>query len=250
MAVNGHHYGAKIVIASPSATYHTYTTWGLTLTNGDPIGAPEQETNYITIPGRSNLLDYSDALTGHPVFKGRTITMNMAMSGEPDAWVSKVSKIRNAIEGKQVKVYFDDDPSHYWLGRINIKDSTRTRKLGQFTMLMYADAYKYDKYSSQERIKWDDINFETDCFRYLGAVQITDSGTITVPKGFMEVVPTIRVTNKTSENFTMTVNNTTYTLANNTTYKYPEIKVCGASDKVFTFTGTAKVTITYRGGSL
>lgn len=112
------------------------------------------------------------------------------------------------------------------------------------------DAHKWNKASSQEQLRWDDMNFLTDRLDYLGTVQITDSGSITVLAGDYAVVPTIRVTNMTSGSFTMTVGGTTYNLVNNVTYRFPQIKVNGASATTFTFTGTAKVTITYRGGSL
>lgn len=250
MAVTKNKFGATITVGS--ANYHTYRTWGLIMTSPDPVGDPELETNYLQIPGRPNLLDWTEAQTGEPVFKGRPLDMVFAIKGDPDAWSTKVSQIRNMIEGKQVRIRFDDDTSHYWLGRIQLKDTDRLARLGRMHLYAYCDAYKKDLCSSQEKLKWDDMNFLTDCLRYLGQIQITDSGTVTIPKGIGSrgVVPVITVANL-SGSLTMHSNkpNKTYTLLSGRN-RFPDLKVCGSSDITLTFTGTAKVTIDYRGESL
>lgn len=251
MAVTGGKFGATITVVSTGLSYHTYTDWGLTITNPNPIGDPEQETSYLDVMGRSGLLNASKALTGKPVFKGRPINMEVAIKTDPDMWETAVSQLRNIVEGEEVKITFDDDTSHYWSGMINLRNTSRVARLGRFVLYAYVDAYKYDIASSQQKIKWDDMNFLTDCLRYLGTIQITDSGTITIPHGDMESVPTITVSNMTSDALTMYANTTrtTYQLTTGKN-RFPGLKVCGASDVTLTFTGTAKVKIDYRGGSL
>ena len=244
-------YGATIEVVSTGAKYHTWHDWGLTVTNGAPIGDPEQETNYITVPGRSNLLDASEALTGDVVFKGRPINMQMAICGNPLMFDHVVSQIRNKVDGRKVKITFDNDRSHYWLGRINIKDNARTSRLGAFTLSAYVDAYKHDVASSQEKLRWDDMNFLTDCLRYIGELTITGSYVLEIPKGDHAVVPTIEVSNITSQTLTMSVVGTgkSYTLVSGTN-RFPDLKVCGPEDVTLSFGGSAKVTLTYRGESL
>ena len=251
MAVDGNKFGATITVVSSNASYHTYTDWGLIVTEGDPIGDPEQERNYINVPGRPNLLDASEALTGEPIFKGRQIDMPVAITGRPDAWTTTVSRIRNAIDGRQVKVVFDDDPSHYWLGRCKIQNTSRIKRLGRFNITFYVDAYKYEIASSQEQLRWDDMNFLTDCLRYLGTITVTNSYALVIPHGEHAVVPKIKVANISSQSLTMhsSSNNKTYTLTAGT-WRFPDLKVAGADDVTLTFTGSAKVTITYRGESL
>lgn len=244
-------YGATIEVVSTGAKYHTWNDWGLTITNGAPIGDPEQETNYITVPGRSNLLDASEALTGDVVFRGRSINMQMAIVGAPAVFDLTVSRIRNLVDGREVKITFDNDRSHYWLGRINIKDNARTARLGAFTMSAYVDAYKHDVASSQEKLRWDDMNFLTDCLRYIGTITVSGSHTLVIPKGDHGVVPTIKVSNITSQTFTMSVVGTgkSYVLVSGTN-RFPDLKVCGPEDVTLSFGGSAKVTLTYRGESL
>ena len=249
MAVIQNKFGATIIVGSTS--YHTYRTWGLIMTSQDPIGDPELETSYLQVMGRSNLLDWSEALTGGPVFKGRQINMYFAMKTEQVLWSTIVSEIRNSIEGRQVKIIFDDDPSHYWLGRIQVKDTDRLTRLGKMQMSAYCDAYKKEKSSSQEKLRWDDMNFLTDVLRYLGTITIDESGTVTIPKGDSNgVVPVITVTNLVGS-MTMHSNrpNKTYTLLSGKN-RFPDLKVCGTNDVTLTFTGTADIKIDYRGESL
>ena len=244
-------FGATIEVVASGAKYHTWTDWGLTITNGAPIGDPEQEKNYINVPGKSNLLDASESLTGEPVFKGRNINMQVKINGDPRAFDITVSRIRNLIEGRQVKVTFDNDRSHYWLGQINVKETDRVARLGKFALAAYVDAYKHDTASSQEKLRWDDMNFLTDCLRYIGEITVTNSYTLVIPAGNHAVVPTITVSNVTSQTFTMTdvSRSKTYTLVSGVN-RFPDLKVCGAEDVTLGFYGSAKVTVDYRGESL
>ena len=244
-------YGAEIEVVASGKKYHTWTDFGLTITNGNPIGDPEQETNYISVPGRSNLLDASEALTGEPVFKGRPINIQVKQIGEPAVWDITVSRIRNLIDGKRVKIRFDNDKSHYWLGRINVKAPDRIARLGGFTLSAYVDAYKHEVASSQEKLKWDDMNFLTDCLRYIGTITVNGSYTLVIPAGEHAVVPTINVSNITSQTFSMSVVGTgkAYTLVSGNN-RFPEFKVCGDEDITLSFGGSGKVTFDYRGESL
>lgn len=244
-------YGATIEIVSSGAKYHTWDDWGLTITNGAPIGDPEQERNYINVPGRSNLLDASESLTGEPVFKGRNINMQVKINGDPRAFDISISQIRNLIDGRQVKITFDNDRSHYWLGRINIKETGRVARLGNFTLAAYVDAYKHETASSQEQLRWDDMNFLTDCLRYIGELTVTGSYVLEIPKGDHAVVPTITVRNMTSQSLSMAVVGTgkSYNLVTGDN-RFPDLKVCGPEDVTLSFGGSAKVKVSYRGESL
>jgi hypothetical protein len=93
------------------------------------------------------------------------------------------------------------------------------------------------------------MNFLTDCLRYIGTITVTNSYTLVIPKGDHAVVPTIQVSNITSQTFTMTTGGTTYTLVSGAN-RFPELKVCGDSDVTLAFSGSAKVTVDYRGESL
>ena len=58
-------FGATITVGTKS--YHTFNDWKMTIINNNYIGDPEVETNYLDVPGRDTMLDYSESLTGRPV---------------------------------------------------------------------------------------------------------------------------------------------------------------------------------------
>ena len=64
----------------------------------------------------------------------------------------------------------------------------------------------------------------------------------------MAVVPRIRAQNIVNA-ITMTVGSKTYQLVNGWN-RFPDLKVSGADEVTLNFSGTARITIDYRGGSL
>lgn len=245
-------FGCTITVIKNNVSFHTFTDWKLTITNNNYIGEPEVEQNYLDIPGRPGPLDYSEALTGKPVYKSRPLHMEMAAVRECMSWDAEISTIRNAIHGQKVKMTFDNDKSHYWQGRIYLKEYDREKTVGRFDLdVPVADAYKYELTSSQEPWLWDPFDFENDVIRYIGTLEITDSYILDIPKGDMPTVPVINVTAITSNTLTMksNSNNKTYTLATGRN-RFPDLFVNGASNVRLTFTGSGTVKVDYRGGSL
>ena len=81
--------------------------------------------------------------------------------------------------------------------------------------------------------------------------EITVDGTKTasIPAGNMYTSPVFVCRNITSSTFTVSDGTTTINLVNGSN-KDPRIKVNGDEDVTLTFSGTGKVSIVYRGGSL
>ena len=84
---------------------------------------------------------------------------------------------------------------------------------------------------------------------YIGAITVVGSETVTIPAGHMATTPDLVVSDKTSNDFTVTVNGVTYPLTVGSN-RIPAILVDGDVDVDLTFTGNAKVQIVYRSGSL
>lgn len=225
--------GVTITDEASNASYHTYTDWGLYITNTNCIGSPEQYTKYVEVPGRNGLVDLSEAVAGRQVYTKREIKIQLAGAKNKTSWSSTLSDIRNKINGKICRFVFDDDTTYFWRGRVEIKDFSSALKLGKFTISVpTADPYKYAVTATT-----------------IGPTTISGSGDVTVPKGTMPTCPEIVVTDKTSTNFTVTYSGVEYSLASGTN-KIPSILVGGNSAVTLSFSGTAKVQIVYRSGSL
>ena len=243
-------YGVSIYVEDTGKTYHTLNNWDLALGNNNYIGDPEMETTYIKIPGRTGLIDATEAISGRRVFRKRALSFELGGIRDRLDWDSVISAFRNNVDGRICRLTLDNDKSHYWRGRVYIKGFDRFRELGTFKLSVpMADPYKYSKTSSAEPWLWDPFNFETDMVTYIGAITVVGSITVTIPHGHMATSPELVVSDMTSQTFTITVNGVTYPLVVGTN-RIPSIIIGGDADVDLTFTGDAKVQIVYRSGSL
>lgn len=242
--------GISIYVEDSGKKYHTLDDWDLALGNNNYIGDPEMETTYIQVPGRSGLIDATEAISGRRIYKKRKLEFELGGIRERDEWDSIISNLRNNIDGRPCRLTLDNDRNHYWHGRVYIKGFDRFRELGTFTLAVpTADPYKYSLTSSAEPWLWDPFNFETDIVTYIGAITVVGSETVTIPHGHMAISPELVVSDMLSPTFTITVNGVTYPLTVGTN-RIPSIIIGGDSDVDLEFTGDAKVQIVYRSGSL
>lgn len=242
--------GVKIIVEDTSEEFHSYDDWGLYITNTDCIGEPKQYKKYVEVPGRNGLLDLSEVVSGRPVYTSREIKIQLAGTRFRTIWDSVISAFRNHINGKVCRFIFDNDAGYYWRGRVAIKDFSSCLNLGTFTIdVPEAEPYKYDTESSSDPWLWDPFNFETDTITYIGAIVVTTTETVTIPRGHMPTCPNIVVSQKTSATFEVVYDSTAYELAVGTNI-VPSIIVGGDDSVQLTFNGDATVQIVYRSGSL
>lgn len=154
--------GATIIVLRTGKSYHTLRDWGLAIGNNNCIGEPEQETFYLDVPGADGFLDYSEALTGRPVFKKRGIEISLGGKMARSRWQSFVSTLRILLHGKRVRVVFDDFPGYYWEGRAEVTDFNRVREIGTFKLrIPQADPYGCSlNDNSMADWLWDPFDFE------------------------------------------------------------------------------------------
>lgn len=242
--------GISIYVEDSGKKYHTLDDWDLALGNNNYIGDPEMETTYIQVPGRSGLIDATEAISGRRIYKKRKLEFELGGIHERDSWDSIISGFRNDIDGRICRLTLDNDKSYYWRGRVYIRGFDRFRELGTFTLAVpTADPYKYSITSSADPWLWDPFNFETDMVTYIGAITVVGAETVTIPHGHMATSPELVVSDMTSPSFTITVNGITYPLTVGTN-RIPSIIIGGDTDVDLDFTGDAKVQIVYRSGSL
>ena len=136
--------GATITVIATGKSYHTLRDWGLAIGNNNCIGTPVQETFYLDVPGADGFLDYSEALTGRPIFKQRPIEIILGGKMDRRIWNSFISSIRILLHGKRVRIVFDDFPGYYWEGRAEVTEFDRVREIGTFKLsIPQADPYGY-----------------------------------------------------------------------------------------------------------
>lgn len=133
--------------------YHTFHDWGLVLTDKS-IPDPEPKTNYIQLDGVSGSLDLTEALTGEVAYNDRTIAATFSAScGTYQEREAVRRQIAAAIHGRKVQIIEPDDPEHYFLGRVVVKDGTRHAAYSTFTLEAVCEPWRYARAESTRRVE-------------------------------------------------------------------------------------------------
>lgn len=123
--------------------FNTWYDWRCTLTAKD-VTAPEPKTKYIEIEGASGSLDLTEALTGEPVYSDRTATASfMCSEGTHKEREALLRRIRTAIHGRKIPLIDPDDPEHYLLGRVKIKEEKNQPAFLTFTIEAVCEPWRY-----------------------------------------------------------------------------------------------------------
>lgn len=241
--------GATIIVVSTGKCYHTLRDWGLAIGNNNCIGDPVLETFYLDVPGADGILDYSEALTGRPIYKYRPIEIVLGGKKTPTVWPGFMSTIRSLIHGQTIHVVFDDFPGYYWKGRAEITGFDRIRQIGTFKLTIpRADPYGYSLMdNSGEDWMWDPLDFEYG--KIDDPIQLTltpeaPSASCTIPASVMPFVASIRASNIGSAGLSMTVFGDRYSLKEGEN-QMADFLVC-QQDTEITFNGVGKVQVIYR----
>lgn len=123
--------------------FNTWYDWRCTVTAKD-VPAAEPKTNYISIDGANGSLDLTEALTGEPVYNDRTPTASfMCSEGTHKEREALLRRIRAAVHGRKIPIIEPDDPEHYLLGRVKIKEEKNQPAFLTFSIEAVCDPYRY-----------------------------------------------------------------------------------------------------------
>lgn len=163
--------GAPITTANYDAwrksIFHTldvFEEWQLVSETRPVINPPGLKTIYEDIPGADGGIDYTDTLTGYPLFN--TISGNFVFYVLNDydqyEWNSVYSAIKRRLHGQRKRVFLEDDPEHYWTGRITVEGwSSSDKHYSKVTIGYHLDPYRYCLTRADEDWLWDPFNFLT-----------------------------------------------------------------------------------------
>ena len=189
----------------------------------------EPKLNLIDIPGADGSKDLSEVPAGRMTYKDRKISWTFALyPGEN--WADKHRQVSAALNGKRCSITLDEDQSYYYSGRLVVKQYTRERLLRQITVEATCAPYMLKQQATT-----------------ITANLTTTYKSITLNNQSKPVIPTIEVTAKTTlrwKGAAVTVNAGTFTTL--------DIELTQGDNllEAKTESGTGKITVTYREGSL
>lgn len=155
---------------------HTYEDWGLIPASRPVVDLPEVKTSYVECDAMDGSgIDVSEALTGYPLYRHRKFSQEFYRQAK-DNWPGGFDRIFNWLHGRKIKMILDDDPSHYYTGRVQITSPKSDSYWSTVTITAELDPFKYYVYSSIDYPKlvengkestktyddtiWDLIDFE------------------------------------------------------------------------------------------
>lgn len=226
---------------------NTWDDWHLIPSSKPSIAAPGVVTKFIEIPGADGMLDLSDYLTGRPTYGQRqgSIAFYSANRGDVNEVVHE--DMMRILHGKKLKMRLMSDPAYYYEGRFSVGALESGASYSGVTISYQLDPYKIRiSEESFDPVIWDTFNFETD---YDYSVLITDGvteGRYYIYGGEYPFAPVA-----------------TYVSGSGTiSFGYPPIPISIDSPGTYTLgvgnsgrnilivTGSLKVNISWRGGSL
>lgn len=129
---------------------HTYRDWGLIPASRPVVELPEVKTSYVECDALDGGgIDVTEALTGYPLYKNRAFEQTFYRQGK-DNWPFAFDKIFNWLHGQKIKMILDDDPSHFYIGRISIKELKSDQYWSEITISGDLDPFKYCVYKSND----------------------------------------------------------------------------------------------------
>ena len=144
------------------------------------IDAPKTEIYTVNVPGRHGLLDFSEALTGSPVYKNRTVSITLAYPGSGSQWHDRYSEILDQLHGRVVQMVMDSDPRYYYEGRCSVSSKRKDGFYSTFTISLDAYPYKFETADSLGDWLWDLLHFENGIIREYGHLTIPAGGILPV----------------------------------------------------------------------
>ncbi len=213
------------------------------------IGDPAARTHEVTIPGKDGVLDLTDALGGVN-YENRTITLEFRIiEYTTERFHAANSKMRNALDGRRMKVILGDDPGYYWLGRCAVDSDRSGKYVSVVKVTIDAEPFKYNVLSSYDPWVWDRFSFVDGVITQSADVVLTGATkSVTLPADPARCKLVLWLNTGTAK-ARLSTDATWHTLASGSN-SFPEIRLSNTSASTLLLNGTATVGIEYRVGSL
>lgn len=129
----------SLIINVDDRYINTWDDWYLIPSSRPVISPPIERTSFKTVPGRNGTLDYSQSLSGKPVFDPRTGKIEFYLENDVPNWdwETAYTTIIDALQGKRVRMALEDNPAHYYEG------------------LLWVNQYKSDKGHSKITLEYN-----------------------------------------------------------------------------------------------
>lgn len=227
---------------------NTWDEWKLMPVKAGKIdfAPPELRYEVADVAGSDDPLDFTEALTGYPLYKSRRGSIRFRFFDNGTSARNRFDDIKNFLHGKKCKVVIEDQPEYYYEGRMMVEE-LKFSKYGnwaEFDLSYILNAYKMEIGSSDEDWLWDPFNFETGIIREYKNLRVDGDTVIEVIGSRKPTTPELIC----SDSMTLTFNGNTYNLSSGKNI-VPQIVLLD-DEYEFTVTGSGTITIAMKAGML
>lgn len=126
---------------SPSSN-HTLIQWKSVL-NECKISLPDVEQFSVDIPGRNGIVDLSEVLAGHPVYKTRELTVVLTKMCFGREWKQFVKEVSDFLHGKVMYIMPDSIMGAFYKGRCVVTADRIDQIHGTVTITAVCDPFRW-----------------------------------------------------------------------------------------------------------
>lgn len=124
---------------------HSLDDFGLYL-QPKSIPVPAAKIVTVAIKGADGEIDLSTSLSdGNIKYENRKFELSFVAIGYGESFDAKIDEFTRSVHGKTVKLVFDDDKDHYYVGRCEIKDRAYKNGYVKITCSINAEPYRYER---------------------------------------------------------------------------------------------------------
>ena len=114
---------------------------GMVMLDDLSIPAPSLRTQYVEVPGANGALDYTEALTGYPLYDMRDISFTLFGRYDTDELTQVRDYLFKNFNGRICNVMTPDKPGYYWRGRITV-GALPSYRGGRIPISIHAQPYR------------------------------------------------------------------------------------------------------------
>lgn len=209
------------------------------------IPFPEVKSNYINIPYRSGNIDATD-MGGYTPYNDRK-NIKLEFVGKASSytiWRKNVQDLAQLLHGQSLKMITDDDHGYYYVVRLKVETARSNNVNYRVVLSGVAEPFKYEKIASNEPWEWDPFDFVTGVINMTDNVEVDKDHPLTIGGRGVPTTPEFIV--NMSAGLILEYKGNEYPMSAIGRYRLPQIKV-GSEDVTFTFKGSGRISVIYRG---
>lgn len=144
--------------------YNTWENWHIVPTSRPLVNPPGVETNYVEIPGADGALDFTETLTGKPVYKNREGSWEFVVLNDYQNWSDLYNMLLSTIHGKEFDIVLEDEPEYVYHGRLVLNEWKSEEHNSKITIDYVIEPYKKRSSTYVDDWKWNDLTCDTDVY--------------------------------------------------------------------------------------